>query len=124
MTLRRLGMLQWFGLFAGLAAVTAEHLLGFGIAQATCSRAGAGHAGQNDPWQLTLMTAAGVVVLAAGAAAVAVLRGTRESSYEDDPALGRIRFLAIGALVSNAIFLCVVLLDGISATVSLGCSAQ
>jgi hypothetical protein len=124
MTLRRLGMLQWFALGAGLAALTAQHLLGFAVTEAECSRAGAAHGISNDTWQLGLMVTAALVVIAAGAAAVAVLRGTRGSSYEDEPAVGRIRFFAIAALVTNTLFLAIVLLDGIAATASLGCSAQ
>ena len=124
MNLRWLGIAQWFALFAGLAAVTTQHILGFGVAEATCSRAGAGHASQNDAWQVGLMVAAGLVVIAAGLAAVAVLRRTSDASYEDAPAIGRIRFFAIAALVANVLFLGVVLLDGIGATASLGCSGQ
>jgi hypothetical protein len=124
MTLRRLGILQWLGLVAGGAAVAGQHLIGYAVTETECSRAGAAHGISNDAWQLTLMLVAAAVVIGAGVASVAVLGGTRDSSYEDEPELGRIRFFAIAALVTNAILLGIVMLDGIGATVSPGCASQ
>ena len=121
MTLRRLAILQWFG-FAGAALVwTAQHVVGFGIAQAECSPGGMHWGIGNDLWQLTLLVAGGLVVVAAEAAAVVVFWRTRETE-EDDPApLGRIHFLATAAVVANLLFFSAMLMDGVASAVTTVC---
>ena len=111
MTLRRLEILQWTGLLAGGAAWAFAHVFGYGMTLAQCS-AGSAHWGiSNDVWEGTLLSTSAVLVLLAGAASVTVLLRTHDTSYEDEPPLSRIRFLAIAAVVANVIFLGIVLLD-------------
>jgi hypothetical protein len=118
---RRLEVLQWFGLLAGAAVWASQHLLGFGITQAECSPAGRRWGISNDVWQGMTMGVAAGVVACAGLAAAAVLISTREASYESEPPIGRIRFFAIAAIVANAIFLTIILLDGIASIVNASC---
>jgi hypothetical protein len=121
MTLRRLGILQWVGLLLGAAMFAAEHVVGFGITQADCGASGGGFGIANDAWQASLMAGTGALLLAAEASAIAVLIGTRRSSYEAPPPDGRIRFLAIAAVAANAIFLVVVVLDGVASILAPAC---
>ncbi len=121
MTVRRLGILQWVGLLVGAAVWWAQHVLGIGITQAECSVGGARWGISNDVWQGALMAAASAVVAAAEVASLAVLRATRSTSYEDAPPLSRIRFFAIAASAANAIFLIVILLDGVASIVNVTC---
>jgi hypothetical protein len=122
MTIRRLGILQWLGLIAGAATWWAQHVVGFGITQAECSSGGASWGIGNDVWQIALLVASALLILAAEAASVAVFLRTRETSYaEDPPPLSRMQFFAIAAMVANAIFLAIVLLDGLASIFNVVC---
>jgi hypothetical protein len=111
MTIRRLNVLQWAGLFGGGAAWFTAHVLGYGATLAECN-AGSAHWGlSNDAVEGTLLGVAAVLAVVAELAALAVLAGTRNATYESDPPRGRIRFFAIAAAVANVIFLTIVLLD-------------
>ncbi len=121
MSLRRLAVLQWVGLLVGALVWAAQHVVGFGITQAECGAGGARWGIGNDLWQATLMGTTALVILAAEAAAIAVLLGTRDTSYEAEPPPSRIRFFAIAAAAANLIFLMIVLLDGFASIYSVEC---
>lgn len=121
MTLRRLAVLQWVGLLLGAGVWAAQHVVGWGVTEATCNGTGAGRGIGNDLWQASLMAVAGAFVVLAGLAAFAVVRGTRELSYEDAPPAGRMRFLAIAAIAADAIFLVIILLDGFASIFDVAC---
>lgn len=121
-TMRRLGALQWVGLFLGAGAWAAQHLIGLGITQAECYVGGAGFGIENDVWQGALLGAAGLCVCCAGAASIAVVLATRQTRYaQDSPPPSRIRFFAIGALLTNALFLVIMLLDGFASIYDVLC---
>lgn len=111
MTLRRLEILEWSGLLAGGAAWAFAHVFGYGVTLAECNVGGAHWGITNDVWEGALLSTSAFFVLLAGAASVTVILRTRDTSYEDEPPLSRIRFLAITAAVANVIFLGIVLLD-------------
>jgi hypothetical protein len=120
-TTRRLGTLQWVGLLAGAAIWAAQHIVGFGVTQAECGVGGRHWGISNDAWQGGLMGVAVACVLAAEAAALTVLRSTRETTYESEPPLSRIRFFAIAAVAANAIFVMIILLDGAASIFHVPC---
>jgi hypothetical protein len=121
MSLRRLEILQWFGLLAGALVWTGQHVVGFGVTQAECGSGGAHWGIENDVWQGSLLVAAALCVLLAEAAALAVVFATRRSSYESPPPPGRVRFLAIAAATANVIFLMIILLDGFASIFNVAC---
>jgi hypothetical protein len=116
-TRRRLEILQWYGLFGGALAWTTQHVVGY-----FASHAGCGHAGLHPAiWQVALGLGAGVAVLAAEAAAFVVYRAT--SGVDGDAAgpLGRLRFFATAALLGNALFFMIVILDVVGSVAELPC---
>ena len=119
MTLRRLGVLQWLGLVLGALVWAVQHLVGYGITEATCDSAGWDV--HHDLWQGIATAAAAAFVVGAEAAAIAVLFATRGTSYDGAPPLGRLRFLAIAAAPANAIFLMIIALDGVGAIFNIAC---
>jgi cytochrome bd-type quinol oxidase subunit 2 len=121
MTTRQLAALQWFGLLAGALAWAVQHVVGFGLTQATCSIGGRGWNISHDFWQGLLMGVTAVVILVSLGAAVLVLRRTEGVTYEDAPPEGRIRFFAIAAIPINVLVLMIVLLDGTAAIVNQTC---
>ncbi len=112
MTRRRLEIFQWVGLLLGAGAWAAGHAAGYAITHAECGPHGAPWGIGNGTWEASLMGVTAVFVAAAEVAAIAVVRDTRGTSYEAEPPLARIRFLAIAAIVANALFLVIVLLAG------------
>jgi hypothetical protein len=120
MTLRRLAVLQWLGLLLGGTVWFTYHIAGYSLTEAACDSAGWNI--HHDLWQTIGMVVAAAFVLGAQAAAVAVIRGTRETSYEGEPPAARMRFAAIAAPVANVIFLMVILLDGLSAVLNVACT--
>ena len=122
MTRLRLEILQWTGLLLGAIAVVTAYVFAFGVTEAECNAGRVERWGiENDVWQGAAMGAGCVLILIAQAAAFLALRATRRVSYEDPPAAGRIRFFAITALLANALFLGILVLTGIGATVNATC---
>jgi hypothetical protein len=121
MRLRRLEVLQWLGLLLGALVWAAQHVVGYGVTEAQCSPGGAHFGISNDVWQASLMAAALLVILGAEAAALTVFFATRPTSYEAEPPPSRIRFFAIAAIVANAIFFMIVLLNGLGSIISVDC---
>jgi uncharacterized membrane protein YeiB len=121
MTIRRLSVLQWFGVLGAALAWTGVHVIGYGVAQAKCSTVGGSWDIAHDTWQLALMAIGAAVALAAQAAAITVFRATREADDQDPPPDGRLHFFASAAIVANVIFLAIIVLDGLGATISTLC---
>jgi hypothetical protein len=128
---RALSVLQWLGFLGGASAWTAQHVVGYGVAEARCSVAGAGWGIVLDTWEGALLGCAAVLVLGAEAAALTVFLRTRAGEFGDGPLdrvdgpdearLGRLHFFSAAALVVNALFLVVVLLDGSASIVDTLC---
>jgi hypothetical protein len=110
---RRLEALQWFGLFGGAAAWTAQFVLGYGLAQEACSPGGSRLGVGTTVPQLALTVGATVIVVLAALAALAVVVITGGTHYDGPPPDGRRRFFALGALAANLLFLAIVLNTGL-----------
>ena len=120
MTLQRLAVLQWVGFLLGGIAWFSYHIVGWGLTEAECNSAG--WSINHDLWQALLVAAAATLVAGAGAAAVAILVETRGTSYEADPPRGRVRFVALAAVVANLLFLLIILLDGLGSIFNVACT--
>jgi hypothetical protein len=114
MTLQRLNALQWFGLLAGGLAFAAAHILGYGTTLAECNPGTANWGISHVVWEVVLLGTAAALVVVAETASIAVLLGTRDTTYESEPPPSRIRFLAIAAAIANVLFFMVVILDLVS----------
>jgi hypothetical protein len=125
MSLRLLGALQWIGLLLGAGVWAAQHAIGLGLTQAECGAGGSRWGISNDLWQgLAMGVAAGLVLVAEGAA-ILVFSQTRGANFGDGPPgegrfngelpQTRLHFFATAAMVANAIFLVIILLDGAAA---------
>ena len=130
MTLRRLGQLQWVGVLAGAATWTAAHVAGVGITFAQCNAAGAAWDISNPWWQGTLMAVAATLIVGAEVCASIVFVRTRGTEFgsgpmppeeKDDVKPGRLHFFSAAALITNAIVLMIVLLDGSANLVNIAC---
>ena len=110
-----LPLLLWFGLLGAPFAWTLQHVFGFGLTQAACNLASQQWSVPVDSLTLVATIAATVIVVLAGAAAVAAYVATRDAGTEIPGA--RVHFLATVGIVITPIFLCIVLMSGISVLV-------
>ncbi|MGN6798340.1 MAG: hypothetical protein ACTHKS_09330 [Gaiellaceae bacterium] len=118
MSRTRLEVLQWYALFGGALAWTAEHVFGYFVSDGGCSS----HVAHAGVW-LSLLTGLGVLgIAAAQAAAVAVYRATAGIDHDAPGPEGRLHFFAVAALVGNVLFLMLVGLDGLGSLSHLACA--
>jgi len=131
MRIERLAVLQWVGLLLGAATWTVAHLVGIGVTEAECNAAGSELWHLSNPaWQAPIMVVSAVLIAAAELCAVAVFAQTRGLDFGDGPAppsekperrRTRIHFFSAAAMVANAIFLMIVLLDGAANLADIAC---
>ena len=123
MTRVRLELLQWFGLLGGALAFTLQHVVGFGISDASCNAAGAQWGLHTTAMQVTLSVLAGLVVLAAEGAALLAFRATANVDKDAPGPNGRVHFFAQAALLGNVLFFVIVVLDAVGTLYHLPCNA-
>jgi hypothetical protein len=131
MRIERLAVLQWIGLLLGATTWTVAHLVGIGVTQAECNAAGSELWHLSNPaWQAPIMAVSAVLIAAAEVCAVTVFAQTRGLDFGDGPPLPsekperrrtRIHFFSAAAMVANAIFLMIVLLDGAANLADIAC---
>lgn len=112
--LRVRSLLLWFGLLGAPAAWGLQHWIGFTLALAGCSRSGAGSSLPLHGLAAGASAVAAAIALAALAASVLTFRATRDSS--DEPPESRVHFMAIIGMTVSPLFLCIILMSGIGAT--------
>jgi hypothetical protein len=105
----------WYGLLAAPLAWTVQLVVGYGATIARCAGTSASRSFPLATWEIAVTAAAAAVALTGQAAALLVLRATRGRHETDPPPDGRVRFLVLAALLSNTLFLVVILLGGITA---------
>jgi hypothetical protein len=105
--------LVWFGAGGGAAAWVLQLVLGAEVEETHCTPVGERWGVETLTWEIALTAGCGVVALAAGAAAVVAYRQTRRRRDRR----GRIVFMATGGILADGLFLALILLGGIGASV-------
>lgn len=128
---RVLSVLQWFGILAAAFTWAPQHVVGYGAAEARCSIAGMHWGIGLHTWDAAMLGCAAAVVLVAEAAALTVFMRTRGGQFGDGPLerpdseaearLGRLHFVSAAALVTNLLFLTIVVLDSSASLVDTLC---
>ena len=113
--------LQWFGLLGAPLAWAVQFVVGFGVTDARCSPGSARWGVAVDTWEISLMVAAGAVVLLAELAAVSLYLTTRGVPYDGAPPVARRHFFVTASSLGNILFLAVVLMSGIAAVYHTPC---
>ena len=113
--------MQWFGLLGAPLAWTVQLVLGYGATEARCNAGGSGWGVAVDTWEISLMIAAGSVVVLAEVCAIVLYLATREVSYDDAPPLGRRHFFVTASSLGNVLFLMIILLSGLAAVDHMPC---
>ena len=113
--------MQWFGLLGAPLAWTVQLVLGYGVTEARCNVGGSRWGVDVDTWEITLMIAAGAVVILAEVCAVTLYYATRDVSYDDQPPLGGRQFYVAASSLGNVLFLMIILLSGIAAVDHVPC---
>ena len=119
--MRRLERMQWYGLLAAPLAWCVQLVVGFGAADANCSR-GAMHWGiPVGAWVAGLTAGAAVIAVSAELTALALYRELREVADDAPGPRGRLHFFSIAALVGNVLFIGVITLTAVGVFSHLGC---
>jgi hypothetical protein len=113
--------MQWFGLLGAPLAWTVQLVLGYGVTEARCNVGGSRWGVDVDTWEITLMIAAGAVVILAEVCAVVLYYVTRDVLYDGQPPLGRRQFFVAASSFCNVLFLMIILLSGIAAVDHVPC---
>jgi hypothetical protein len=118
---RRLEALQWFALFGGALAWTAQLVIGFGVGQAACAAAGRRWGIGTTAWEATATGIAAFITVLAAVSAFVIVRETRDTEYDGIPPGGRRRFFAIASAMANVLFLAIIVNTGIMAVYQFPC---
>jgi len=121
MSLRRLELLQWFGLLAAPLAWAVQLVVGFGAADANCARGGGRWGIDVEAWEIALTAAAATVAVAAEISAARLYRELRNVEDDAPGPRGRLHFFSVAALVGNVLFLGLIALTAFGALSHLGC---
>ena len=119
--MRRLELLQWFGLLAAPLAWTAQLLGGLVVAGGHCTAAGSRWGISVEGWEIALAAAAGTVAVCAELSAVTLYRELREVEEDAPGPRGRLHFFSVASLAANVLFLALIALTAIGATAHTGC---
>jgi hypothetical protein len=111
--------LLWFGVLGAPFAWTLQHVAGFAITVAACNAAGARWDLPVDGLTIAVTATAAAVAVLAEASALHVYRVTRDAG--DHPPASRVHFLSIVGLAVGPLFLAMVLMSGLGATVLPNC---
>ena len=119
--MRRLELLQWFGLLAAPLAWTAQLLAGLAVAGARCTPAGARWGISVEGWEIALGAAAGTVAVCAELSAVTLYRELRDVEDDAPGPRGRLHFFSVASLAGNVLFLALITLTAVGAAAHTGC---
>ena len=121
MTLRRLELLQWFGLLGAPLAWTVQLVVGFGAADANCARAGSHWGIDVQTWEITLTAAAATVAVCAEVSALTLYRELRDVDDDAPGPRGRLHFFSVASLIGNVLFMGLIALTAFGVLSHLGC---
>ena len=96
---------MWAGIAVAPAAWTLEHVLGYGVGEATCDPAGRTWGVPFTTWVAVITAVTGVLAASGLVAAVLAFRAVRDAGQDSDPPPGRIWLLSICGIVVSPIFL-------------------
>jgi hypothetical protein len=119
--MRRLELLQWFGLLAAPLAWTVQLVAGFGVADADCARAGSRWGIDVETWQIALTAVAGMVAVSAELSAFTLYRELRDVEDDAPGPRGRLHFFSVAALIGNVLFMGLIALTAAGALSHLEC---
>jgi hypothetical protein len=121
MTLRRLELLQWFGLLAAPLAWTVQLVAGFGVADAHCAPAGSRWGIDVETWEIALTAVAGTVAVSAEVSALTLYRELRNVEDDAPGPRGRLHFFSVAALIGNVLFIALITLTAVGVLTHLEC---
>ena len=119
--MRRLELLQWFGLLAAPFAWTTQLLAGLLVAGAECTAAGSRWGISVEAWEIGLAAAAGSVAICAQLSAVTLYRELRDVEEDAPGPRGRLHFFSVASIAGNALFLALITLTAVGAVSHVGC---
>ncbi|HEX5469371.1 MAG TPA: hypothetical protein VFW80_10040 [Gaiellaceae bacterium] len=109
----------WFGVLGAPLTWAGMHVVGVGVGTAACGPFGETHSVDPNVWGLAMTIAGGIVAVVALTAAIVMWVATRTD--DSAPPLGRMHLLATIGLVLGVLFIFLILMAGLGATVTPEC---
>jgi Ca2+/H+ antiporter len=113
--------LLWFGVAGAPLSWVAQFSFNYWLTEADCSLAGTRWGIALNAWVIGATVLAAAVALAAGLTAAFLFRATSGVEVESSPPLGRVRFLATVGIAITPLFLAIILMNGVGATILPDC---
>ena len=119
--MRRLELLQWFGLLAAPLAWTVQLVVGFGVADAYCAPAGRRWGIDVETWEIAVTAVAATVAICAEVSALTLYRELRDVDDDAPGPRGRLHFFSVASLIGNVLFMGLIALTAFGVLSHLGC---
>lgn len=113
--------LLWFAVLGAPAAWTVQFAVGYWTSEAQCAPGTEQFSIALDTWTIAATAFAGLTAAAAGAAAIALFRRTREVDENDAPPAGRVHFLSVIGLAVTPLFLALIALTAVGVLIHIPC---
>lgn len=102
--------LLWFAVLGAPGAWVAQFGIGYWLSEAECSPTGGEWGISLEAWGIGVGIVAALVAIAAGVAAIALFRRTREHEEDDAPPAGRVHFLSVVGMTVASLFVVLILM--------------
>ena len=119
--MRRLELLQWFGLLAAPLAWALQLVAGFGVADARCAPAGSRWGIDLETWEIVLTAVAATIAVSAELSAFTLYRELRGVEDDAPGPRGRLHFFSVASLIGNVLFMTLIALTAVGVLSHLEC---
>lgn len=113
--------LLWFGVLGAPGAWALQFGLSYWLTEAHCGATGTDWGLGLDAWVIVFTVVAVVIALGAGLTAAYLYRATDEAGHDTAPPAGRIHFLATVGIAITPLFLAIIVMNGVGATILTNC---
>jgi len=113
--------MQWFGLLGAPFAWAVQLVVGFGVANASCSAGSSQWRIPVEAWEIALTAGAATVAVCGELAAATLYRELRNVEDDAPGPRGRLHFFSVASLAGNVLFLGLIALTGFGVLSHLGC---
>jgi hypothetical protein len=115
---------QWFAMAGAATAWGFQHAFGYWVSVGNCNQESTGWGSGAEFWTIAASATAALIAISAGLVAVALFRGTLEAETHGQAPPGRVRFLAIVGMAVTPLFLAIILMSGVGASIVSPCQTS
>ena len=113
--------LLWFGVLGAPGAWVTQFSLNYWLTEARCGVTETEWGLGLDAWVIIFTVLAAATALAAGLASLLLFRATAGTGHDTPPPNGRVHFLATVGIAITPLFVAIIVMNGVGATVLSNC---